>query len=116
MTHELSFLVGGQTFPPSPMEFASSVNSCIAQNWWQIQNGYNNPFSSTMTPMGQLHGAAYDVALMSNIGIPRNQGGAGMRGGYEATLNYAVGQALWAGFNICCWYYGLPMLPPPCLT
>jgi hypothetical protein len=107
---------GGQYLPQNPAEFSSFVNAGIERNWLKIQQGYANPNSSTGRPMEQLNGAAYNAALFSNIGIPRNQGGTGMRGGYEATMNYAIGQALWAGYNICCWYYGLPMLPPPCLT
>lgn len=107
---------GGQSLPQNPAEFASFVNAGIEQNWLQIQQGYANPYSSTGKPMEQLHGAAYNAALFSNIGIPRNQGGAGMCGGYETTMNYAISKALWVGYNICCWYYDLPMLPPPYLT
>ena len=65
--------------------------------------------------MSQLHGAAYNAALMSNIGIPISQGGAGMQGGFEAILGYAIGQALVAGYNLCCYYNNLPILPPPYL-
>jgi len=114
--YDLTNLTGGQFLPPTPSEFSSYVNAGIEQNWMRIQQGYANPYSSTGRPMEQLNGAAYNAALFSNIGIPRNQGGTGMRGGYEATMGYAIGQALWTGYNICCWYYGLPLLPPPCLT
>jgi|GEM_PF-2891827 hypothetical protein len=112
MMYNISFPLGRQSLPATPAEFASCVNAAIQQKWFQIQAGYENPYASTGLPMNQLHGAAYDVALMSNIGIPRNQGGLGMHGGFETVLGYAVGQALLAGYNLCCRYNGLPVLPP----
>lgn len=112
MMYDISFPLGWQSMPPTSTEFASCVNTVIQHNWKQIQAGYANPYASTGLPMNRLHGAAHDVALMSNIGIPRNQGGLGMHGGFEAALSYAVGQALIAGYNLCCYYNGLPMLPP----
>ena len=112
MMYDLPISLGGQSMPTNPAEFASCVNTAMQQSWQQIQAGYANPYASTGLLMNQLHGAAYDVALMSNIGTPRNQGGLGMRGGFETVLSYAVGQALIAGYNLCCRYNGLPVLPP----
>ena len=75
MMYDLPISLGGQSMPTNPAEFVSCVNTAIQQSWQQIQAGYANPYASTGLPMNQLHGATYDVALMSNIGIPRNQGG-----------------------------------------
>lgn len=113
--YELINTSGGHSLPQSPAEFSSFVNAGIEQNWLRIQKGYAEPYSSTGKSMEQLYGAAYNAALFSNIGGPRCYGCAGMRGGLETILSYAVGQALVAGFNLCCRYYGLPMLPPPYL-
>ena len=102
-----------QSLPTSPSQFSYYVNSAISQNWQRIQNGYAIPQASTGTPMSNLHGAAYNSALLSNIGIPRCQGGAGMYGGFEAMINYAIGQAMLYGYNFCCFYNNLPPLPYP---
>ncbi len=110
--YELINLIGKSSFPSTADEFVACVNSAILQNWQQIQDGYSNPYASTGMPMSQLHGAAYNAALMSNIGMPLSQGGAGMQGGFETILGYAVGQALVAGYNLCCYHNNLPILLP----
>lgn len=115
MMYNLIPAYDGQTLPQNPVEFSSFINAEIEHNWLKIQQGYANPYSSTGKPMEQLHGAAYNAALFSNIGEPRCYGGDGMRGGFEVVLGYAVGQAILVGYNLCCYYNGLPTLPPPYL-
>ncbi|MDY3215155.1 MAG: hypothetical protein SOW77_07800 [Ruminococcus sp.] len=110
----MDYLISGQlgtSLPSNSIEFTSMVNNALVQSADAIRSGYENPLSPTGTPMNMLNGAAYTNALLSNIGIPRNQGGTGMYGGLQTLCTYMLACGMQIGFNACCCYHNLPQFP-----
>lgn len=101
----------GDSIPSTPYEFTHMVNTTLIQSANAIKSGFENPLSSTGTPMNMLSGAAYTNALLSNIGIPRNQDGTGMYGGLQTLCTYMLACGMQIGYNACCNYYNLPQFP-----
>lgn len=107
--NKLSIPCYWQSMPPTRSEFVSYVRNVTRDMQERIQEGYANPYASTGIPMAQLHGSAYVTALLSNIGIPRNQGGAGFIGGLEVLLNYVYVMGTNVGYNLCCYHNDIPI-------